>query len=130
MQRHPFLDRRLTKHSKEISSASSDCGLVKRIRTGNDEEDILQTFNMILPHSQSHLLSYISSHGSLSFHDLRARNTVLQQKELCGFERGSLTSACIGEDPYTMYLGTLGGYIMVYDIRFNSMVNTMKHIQR
>jgi hypothetical protein len=24
-----------------------------------------------------------------------------------------------GSDPYQMYLGTLGGYVMVYDIRYN-----------
>ncbi len=36
----------------------------------------------------------------------------------------------IGQDPYQLYFGTIGGYVLVYDIRYNVVSSYYKHIQR
>lgn len=36
----------------------------------------------------------------------------------------------IGQDPYQLYIGTLGGYVMVYDIRYNITSSYYKHSSR
>jgi hypothetical protein len=35
-----------------------------------------------------------------------------------------------GQDPYQLYFGTLGGYVMIYDVRYNIMAANYKHITR
>jgi len=41
-----------------------------------------------------------------------------------------ITSMSLGHDPYSLLFGTLGGYVLVYDIRFNTLSNIIKHQQR
>ena len=36
----------------------------------------------------------------------------------------------IGQDPYQLYFGTVGGYVLVYDLRYNVVSSYYKHIQR
>lgn len=60
-------------------------------------------------------------------HDLRAKNHVLYQKDSFGCQRGAVTSMCIGSDPYQLTMGTLGGYVMVYDIRYNVVSSMFSH---
>jgi|LauGreDrversion4_2_1035121.scaffolds.fasta_scaffold560419_2 hypothetical protein len=36
----------------------------------------------------------------------------------------------LGSDPYQLHLGTLGGYVMVYDVRYNTMAQQYKHYTR
>lgn len=36
----------------------------------------------------------------------------------------------IGQDPYQLYFGTLGGYVMIYDIRYNVLSAQYKHYTR
>jgi hypothetical protein len=36
----------------------------------------------------------------------------------------------VGEDPYSLYFGTLGGYVMVYDVRYNMISSQYKHFTR
>lgn len=36
----------------------------------------------------------------------------------------------VGEDPYSLYFGTLGGYVMVYDVRYNMLSSQYKHFTR
>lgn len=59
-------------------------------------------------------------------HDMRAKNNVLYDKDMFGCQRGAVTSMVLGADPYQLTMGTLGGYIMVYDIRYNC-VSAMFH---
>lgn len=41
--------------------------------------------------------------------------------------RGAVSSMVLGYDPYQVTLGTLGGYVMVYDIRYNLTSAIYKH---
>ena len=59
-------------------------------------------------------------------HDLRSKSHILYQKDLFGCQRGAVTTMCIGSDPYQLTMGTLGGYVMVYDIRY-SVISAMYH---
>lgn len=65
------------------------------------------------------MLAYVSQRGSLYLHDLRARHNVASDKELFGCQRGIPTCMTLGQDPYQLYFGTIGGYAMIYDIRYN-----------
>jgi hypothetical protein len=35
-----------------------------------------------------------------------------------------------GQDPYQVFCGTIGGYVMVYDIRFNVVSTTYQHTDK
>ena len=35
-----------------------------------------------------------------------------------------------GQDPYQLFCGTIGGYVMVYDLRFNVVSTAYKHSQK
>ena len=60
-------------------------------------------------------------------HDLRAKSHVVNQKDLFGCQRGAVTSMVIGADPYQLTMGTLGGYVMVYDIRYSVISSLYRH---
>lgn len=104
----------------------------KPIKTiiNQDEGDIILCENMVLPISGQHLLTYVSQRGSLYLHDLRARHNVSSERELFGCQRGLPTCMTIGQDPYQLYIGTLGGYVMIYDIRYNITSSYYKHSSR
>lgn len=36
----------------------------------------------------------------------------------------------VGQNPYQLYFGTLGGYLMVYDVRYNTLSSQYKHFMR
>ena len=36
----------------------------------------------------------------------------------------------LGQDPYQLLCGTIGGYVVVYDIRYNMVSTSYKHSQR
>jgi hypothetical protein len=58
-------------------------------------------------------------------HDLRARNNVLSYDFGC--EKGLLSCFNFSPDGFGVTVGTLGGYIMLYDLRFNLVSNVYKH---
>lgn len=60
-------------------------------------------------------------------HDLRSRSHVINHKDLFGCQRGAVTSMTLGSDPYQLTLGTLGGYVMVYDIRYSIISTLYRH---
>jgi len=60
-------------------------------------------------------------------HDLRCRKEVLHQKDTFAQQRGLITCMTQGQDPYQLVCGTIGGYVMVYDIRFDMVSTTFKH---
>jgi hypothetical protein len=35
-----------------------------------------------------------------------------------------------GQNPYQLYFGTLGGYLMIYDVRYNLISSQLKHFMR
>lgn len=63
-------------------------------------------------------------------HDLRCRNPALKQTEAFLQKRGMLTCMTQGQDPYQIFCGSIGGYVMVYDIRFNMVSSSFKHNQK
>ena len=60
-------------------------------------------------------------------HDLRSKSNIVHQQDLFGCQRGAVTSMILGSDPYQLTMGTLGGYIMVYDIRYNVLSSMYRH---
>lgn len=42
-------------------------------------------------------------------------------------QRGMLTEMIIGQDPYQLLCGTMGGYVLVYDVRYNTISSAYKH---
>jgi len=60
-------------------------------------------------------------------HDLRARSHITNQEDLFGCQRGAVTSMILGQDSYQLTMGTLGGYVMVYDIRYSVTSSLFRH---
>lgn len=38
-----------------------------------------------------------------------------------------MTSLVLGQDAYTLVAGTLGGYVMVYDVRYSAVSSVFRH---
>jgi len=36
----------------------------------------------------------------------------------------------LGQDPYQLYFGTIGGYLLVYDVRYNLVSSFYKHASK
>ena len=51
-------------------------------------------------------------------------------QELIGSQKGLPLCMTLGSDPYQLYLGTLGGYLMIYDLRYNLLSQQSKHFTR
>ena len=60
-------------------------------------------------------------------HDLRSKTHVLDIPDLFGFKRGAVTSMVLGSDPYQLTMGTLGGYVMVFDLRYSVVSSVFRH---
>ena len=41
-----------------------------------------------------------------------------------------VTCMAHGQDPYQIFCGTIGGYVMVYDVRFNIVSTTYQHSEK
>jgi hypothetical protein len=52
-------------------------------------------------------------------HDVRAKTNILDQPDIFGCERGAVSCMAVGQNTYQMTMGTLGGYVHVYDVRYN-----------
>lgn len=68
---------------------------------------------------------YVTQRGVIHIYDLRVKRDSSRFSMDC--QRGIITSACLGNDDYSLFLGTLGGYIGIYDIRFNLMSSLRKY---
>ena len=94
------------------------------------EGEILKCLNTMLPVSHQNMLVYSSQRGSLFMHDLRCRSAALSQTGTFAQQRGMITCMAQGQDPYQLFCGTIGGYVMVYDVRFNVVSTAYKHSQK
>lgn len=50
--------------------------------------------------------------------DLRSRQSAINDEKAFGSQGGAVSAMCIGKDAFTMTVGTLGGYVATYDIRY------------
>lgn len=50
---------------------------------------------------------------------MRAKTNILDQPDIFGCERGAVSCMAVGQNTYQMTMGTLGGYVHVYDVRYN-----------
>jgi WD40 repeat protein len=65
------------------------------------------------------------SKGKLSIYDLRVSNHTLSYN--VGVHKGLITTLDYSKDEQNLYLGTLGGYILNYDFRLNSIIESFKY---
>jgi hypothetical protein len=91
------------------------------------EGDMIGCLSTMLPVSHQNMLVYSSQRGSLFMHDLRCKTSTSQEKNSFALQRGMITSMSQGQDPYQLFCGTIGGYVMVYDLRFNVVSTAYKH---
>lgn len=87
----------------------------------------MNCIDTMLPVSHQHLLAYSSQRGTLFLHDLRCKKSALVQQDTFNQTRGMLTCVTQGQDPYQLICGSIGGYVMVYDIRFDTVSSSFKH---
>ena len=67
---------------------------------------------------------YATQRGIIHMHDTRLGKDV--DRFVVDCQRGITTCLCAGNDEYSYFLGTYGGYIGIYDIRFNIMSSLRK----
>ena len=69
--------------------------------------------------------AYVTQKGCLKFQDLRTKQ--LFHKYEVGSQRGICSCLCEGPDPRLLALGTISGYLLLYDMRFHSSCASFLH---
>jgi WD40 repeat protein len=82
------------------------------------EDEILKIASMQSPISYENLLVAAKQETGLMLFDLRSQRHSLSQKGIFSGYGGAISSMSIGKDAYTITIGTLGGYVATYDIRY------------
>lgn len=77
--------------------------------------------------NKQHLFCCATQKGGLLMHDIRTRKNLLCEEQMFANARGAVSSMVLGYEPYQLTIGTLGGYVMVYDIRYNLTSAVYKH---
>ncbi len=98
-------------------------GIFKEIRN-TQEGGIVDACPLNYSNGQN-VIVYATQRGVIHMHDLRVKKDVNNFVMDC--QRGIITSACLGNDDYSFFVGTLGGCIGIYDIRFNLMSSLRKY---
>lgn len=70
-------------------------------------------------------LIYCNAKGKLQIYDMRVNKASLDYD--IGIQRGLVSCIDFGKDDRSLYIGTLGGYIMNYDFRLNSVIGSYKY---
>jgi WD40 repeat protein len=96
---------------------------IKRIEVP-EEGDVISSLNFINFFSEN-MLMYITQKGFLHIHDLRVKKDVVTSE--LGCQRGLVSCMCLGKEENSVFIGTLGGYIVLYDLRFNLTSNVYQH---
>jgi WD40 repeat protein len=65
------------------------------------------------------------SKGQLNIYDLRVNNHVSSYN--IGVHKGLITCLDFSKDEHNLYIGTLGGYILNYDFRLNTVIENFKY---
>ena len=75
--------------------------------------------------TNENVLLYATEKGFLHIHDLRVEKDVGRSE--IGNQRGLLSCMSFGHDENNVFIGTLGGYVPLYDMRFSIISNVYKH---
>ena len=81
----------------------------------------------MLPVSNSFVLAYITQNGGFYLHDVRARSNILSSEKAFDCARGAVSCMAVGQNTYQMTMGSLGGYVQVYDIRYSLVSSQFRH---
>lgn len=90
-------------------------------------DEVLQIQSMQTPISYDNILVAATQSGSMLLYDLRQRQHILRDDNVFAGQRGAVSAMCIGKDAFSMTVGTLGGYIATYDIRYGVQAALFKH---
>jgi len=76
-------------------------------------------------HDSYSTIVYITQRGIIHVHDTRVKRNVNSFD--VGSQKGLVNAFCMGPDQYSYFIGTAGGYIFGYDIRFNLVTTACRH---
>jgi hypothetical protein len=77
--------------------------------------------------SYQNILVAATQSGSMLLYDLRQRKNVVNEENCFTGQRGAVSSMCVGKDAFSLTVGTLGGYVATYDIRYGVNSALFKH---
>jgi hypothetical protein len=60
-------------------------------------------------------------------YDLRSRNCVSKNRDVFGGEKGAISAFTLGRDAYSLTIGSLGGYLSTFDIRYGLNTAVFRH---
>lgn len=95
------------------------------IETFEDVQNICNSKIMQAIAIDNNNLAYVSEDGILTIHDMRSSQKASSYN--FGYQRGIFSALCVGPDPKVLGLGTLSGYLLLYDLRFNSLCCSYLH---
>lgn len=82
---------------------------------------------MQTPISYQNILLAATQSGSILLYDLRQRQHILKDDNVFACQRGAVSAMCAGKDAFGLTVGTLGGYVATYDIRYGVTAALFKH---
>ena len=60
-------------------------------------------------------------------YDLRSRQCAIKDDSVFGSQGGAVSAMSIGKNAFTITVGTLGGYLATYDIRYGVVSSLYMH---
>eukprot|EP00826_Nyctotherus_ovalis_P039032 TRINITY_DN3716_c0_g2_i1.p1 TRINITY_DN3716_c0_g2~~TRINITY_DN3716_c0_g2_i1.p1 ORF type:complete len:741 (-),score=177.74 TRINITY_DN3716_c0_g2_i1:117-2339(-) len=102
----------------------ADTKVLRRPIAHEQEGGIVDIFPLKLS-SQKNTFIYNTQCGAFHLYDMRVKKNIKLFTMDC--RCGILSCACAGDNDLNLYVGTLGGYIGIYDIRFNLLSSLRKY---
>lgn len=84
----------------------------------DDQDQVLNLHSMQSPVTYQNMLVAAKQSGSVLLYDLRSRQCAIKDDTAFKREVGAISAMGFGKDAYTLTVGTIGGYVATYDIRY------------
>lgn len=99
----------------------------RMMETGEGEEGGIVNCCTYLSSNGQNVLVYATQQGGIHVHDIRVKKDV--NRYMMKQQRGLITSFCMGRSESSFFVGTVGGSVLGYDLRFN-LVTSLRNYSR
>jgi hypothetical protein len=79
------------------------------------------------PITYQNLLVAAKQTGGVMLYDLRSRQCAIKDDSVFSSQGGAVSAMSIGKNAFTITVGTLGGYLATYDIRYGVVSSLYMH---
>lgn len=93
--------------------------MIQNLRSLSIDEEVLLIKSFQLPNTQQSVITAVTLNGNVLLFDMRTRQPILKGNQNFPFQRyGRVSAISSGTNAYCLSMGTLGGIVANYDLRF------------